>query len=395
MEMKDQIRTASMPSTPRAAFESQFGGPPEVIARAPGRVNLIGDHTDYNDGFVLPLTIEQAVYVAAGPRDDNYVAAHAVNFREDALFALHEAGERGSTWRHFVGGVIAEVRARNPLPHGFDAVIYGDVPIGSGLSSSAAIEVATLLALDALYGLHIDPVEGALLCQRVEHRWIGLQCGIMDQFASRLGKAGHALFLDCRSLHVREIPMALGDAALLIVDSKAPRSLASSKYNERRGECEAGVEFLRRFEPAIGALRDATLPLLDAHRAAMPETVYRRCRHVVSENERVVEAAGALAAGDMTRLGTLMSASHASLRDDYAVSSPPLDFLVDAARTTEGVFGARLTGAGFGGCMVVLAEERRLPVLQERIGSEYRREFGIEPGFYELRRNVEAGEVWI
>ncbi len=367
--------------------------PPTVCVRAPGRVNLIGDHTDYNDGFVLPVTLEQAVYVMAAPRADRQVHLYSVNFDKSARFDLAAAGERGATWRHFVGGVIAEVNARTPLTHGFDAVIYGDVPLGSGLSSSAAIEVASLLALQALYGLDIDPVEGAKLCQRVEHQWIGLQCGIMDQFASRLGRAGHALFLDCRSLQYQEIPMVLGDAALLIIDSKAPRSLASSKYNERRGECEAGVDILRRFDPSIASLRDVSLDLLTRHEADLPAVIFRRCRHVVSENARVEAAAAALRAGDLPRLGALMSASHASLRDDYAVSSSALDRIVDTALETEGVYGARLTGAGFGGCVVALVEARRVPAIQQQIGEAYRQAFLTEAAFFEVRKNVEAGRV--
>ncbi|MDZ4700478.1 MAG: galactokinase [Rhodothermales bacterium] len=378
----------------RNAWSSRFADrAPTVCVRAPGRVNLIGDHTDYNDGFVLPVTLEQAVYVLAAPRADRHVRLYALNLDREASFDLDAAGQVGSTWRHYVSGVVAEVNARTPLPHGFDAVIYGDVPLGSGLSSSAAIEVASLLALQAVYGLDVDPVEGALLCQRVEHRWIGLQCGIMDQFASRLGRAGHALFLDCRSLQYQEIPMALGDAALLIIDSKAPRSLASSKYNERRGECEAGVEILRRLDPSIASLRDVSLDLLARHEAALPAVIFRRCRHVVSENARVEAAATALRAGDLPRLGALMSASHASLRDDYAVSSSALDRIVDTALDTEGVYGARLTGAGFGGCVVALVEARGVPAIQQQIGEAYRQAFLTEAEFYQVRKNVEAGRV--
>ncbi|MEZ4699181.1 MAG: galactokinase [Rhodothermales bacterium] len=378
----------------RDAWTGAFGDRlPTVCVRAPGRVNLIGDHTDYNDGFVLPVTLEHAVYALAAPRNDRSVRLFSMNFDEMAEFDLDDAGRQGASWRDYVGGVTAEVHARRPLPHGFDAVIFGDVPLGSGLSSSAAIEVASLLMLQELFGLDIEPVEGALLCQHVEHRWIGLQCGIMDQFASRLGRAGHALFLDCRSLQYLEIPMVLGDAALLIVDSKAPRSLASSKYNERRGECEAGVEILRRSDPAIASLRDVTTGVLEANEAAMPAGVYRRCRHVVTENARVEEAAMALRSGDLKRLGALMSASHASLRDDYAVSSAPLDRIVDSALATEGVYGARLTGAGFGGCVVALVDQEWAPVIRERIDTDYRAMFAIAPAFYEVRENVEAGVV--
>ncbi len=389
------MSTATILHRLTSAFAGRFG-PAEggVAVRAPGRVNLIGDHTDYNDGFVLPATLEQAVYAFGIRRPGRRVRLFAANFDEEAAFSLDGAGEHGATWRHFVGGVLAELQARfSDLDEGFDAVIYGDVPLGSGLSSSAALEVATLLLIQELYGLDIDPVEGALLCQKVEHEWVGLHCGIMDQFASRLGRAGHALFLDCRSLRYREIPMNLGDAALLIVDSKAPRSLAASKYNERRGECEAGVEILRRSDPAIAALRDATPAMLEAARDAMPERVYRRCRHVVTENERVEAAAEALRAGDMPRLGALMSASHASLRDDYAVSSAPLDAIVETALAVDGVYGARLTGAGFGGCVVVLVERKLIPDVRARIEAAYAAAFGVQPGFHVVQKTSQAGII--
>ncbi|QXD15443.1 galactokinase [Rhodocaloribacter litoris] len=378
----------------RRAFERYVGPAAEAtLALAPGRVNLIGDHTDYNDGFVLPMTLGQAVYVALRRRPDRRIVLHALNYDERLEATLDALPGPGSSWRHYAGGVVALLQERGFIPSGFEGVLYGDVPVGAGLSSSAATEVALLVGLEHLFGFALEGAEGARLCQQVEHRFIGVQCGIMDQFAARLGRAGHALFLDCRTLAFEAVPVHPGEHVFVIADSRAPRSLAASKYNERRAECEAGVAFFQRLYPQVRALRDVSAEMLEAHAAALPEPVRRRCRHVVGENARVQEAVAALRAGDLARFGTLMTASHASLRDLYEVSSPELDRLVETACATDGVRGARMTGAGFGGCTVILAHRDAVPDLTQRLSADYRTDFGRTPAVYVVERNLEAGPV--
>ncbi|WP_243664385.1 galactokinase, partial [Rhodothermus marinus] len=332
------------------AFAAHFGAPaPAVVARAPGRVNLIGDHTDYNDGFVLPITLDRAVYLAVRPRPDREVRLLSLNFEETIRFEIGTSPTEAPRWAAYVQGVVTELHRHALLPSGFEGVLYGDVPLGSGLSSSAALEVATLVTLQHLFGFAMSGEEAARLCQYVEHTYAGVQCGIMDQFAARLGRRGHALFLDCRSLAYRHVPVHLKDWLFVIIDSRAPRELAASRYNERRAECEAGVAFFRRFDPEIRALRDVSPELLWAHPDQPTPTIWRRCRHVVEENRRVQEAVVDLEQDRLEAFGQRMNASHDSLRDLYEVSSPALDLIVDTARQVEGVLGARLTGAGFGG----------------------------------------------
>ncbi len=377
----------------RIALEQHFGPGGDVyVALAPGRVNLIGDHTDYNDGFVFPMTIDRAVYVALRKRPDTTVRLLSLNFAQELIYEIdHQPGVQTASWASYITGIVAELRRRSLLPAGFDAAIYGDVPLGSGLSSSAALEVATIVALQRLYGFSMAPKDAALLAQYVEHTYAGVKCGIMDQFASRLGRMGHALFLDCRAQHVEHVPIDLGDLALVIVNSKAPRELASSAYNTRRAECEAGVAFFRQFDPSITALRDVTLDMIEHYGSGLPENVRKRCLHVVTENRRVLDAKAALERKDLPAFGHLMTESHRSLRDLYEVSSFPLDHLVDAALSVEGTLGARLTGAGFGGCTVNLVRKDALPAVTERLIQTYSATFGKEPEVFVLGRNLEAG----
>jgi len=376
-------------------FNGRFGGSENVrVCRAPGRVNLIGDHTDYNEGFVLPMTIAQAVWVGARRREDRTVRLYSVNFDEEVAVSLDEVGRRGSDWHHYVGGVVDVLAQRGPLDSGLEAVVWGDVPVGSGLSSSAALEIATLVALERAFGFDLGGVEGAKLCQQVEHEYVGVMCGIMDQFASRLGRRGHALFIDCRTLEYREVPVQSDSVSLIITDTRVGRSLASSKYNERRAECQQAVDSLRNVNSEVKALRDADDAMLGEVRDKMSPTVFARALHVVSENARVLNAMDALEAGDYDRLGELMNDSHDSLRDLYEVSSPELDLLVDVARSTEGVLGSRMTGAGFGGCTVTLAHAGAVKVLQDRFRVMYNHSFGKEPSIYVLQANIEAGQVY-
>lgn len=373
-------------------FQRQYGDCQDVhMALAPGRVNLLGDHTDYNDGFVLPMTIDRAVYWALGRRNDATVHLYSINYDESLTYSLRERPDvPPSGWSSYVTGVIEELRQRQLIKSGFEGVIFGDVPLGGGLSSSAALEVATAVALQELLKFTFDPVAMVKLCQQVEHRYAGVQCGIMDQFASRLGRENHALLLDCRTLDYNNIPLPLDEVSVVIVNSGVKRALAGSNYNERRAECQQGVDFFHQFDSSITALRDVTSELLEKHRHALPENVYRRCQHVITENQRVRNAAKLLKENQLVTFGTLMNESHASLKDLYEVSCPELDALVEISQQTEGVLGARMTGAGFGGCTVHLVKKTAVPALQERIQQLYPQRFELKATIFVLEKNFEA-----
>jgi galactokinase len=357
--------------TPRAAtlFSDHFGDPTgAVVGRAPGRVNLIGEHTDYNDGFVLPTTIDRHIEVVARRRSDRQVRIVAADLGERREIDLDSPIDYAdSGWLPYVLGVVHELVQRGRIQKGVDLVFRGTVPRGAGLSSSAALEVATALALDAIFNLWLNPVDMARLCRDVEHRYAGVRCGIMDQFASRLGRSDHALLIDCRSLDARHVPMPLDGHRLVIVDSGIRRELADSEYNQRRTECEEAVALLREVDAPITSLRDVTPDMLSTHEHRLPPDLFARCRHVVSENHRVLEACERLARGDLPGFGRLMNASHLSLRNDFEVSHPALDRLVEEAHGVDGVLGSRLTGAGFGGCTVNLVAESALSELEERL----------------------------
>jgi len=370
-------------------FEQRFGHRPAFLARAPGRVNLIGEHTDYNDGFVLPMAIDREVAVVGAPRDDRRIRLYALNFDDEADFALDQLQRSElADWSDYPRGVAWALREAGFDLVGFDGVLYGDVPIGSGLSSSAAIEMAVFMAFaacqPALAGL--DRVHAAKLAQRAENAFVGVNCGIMDQFVSALGQAGHALFIDCRSLDYAPVPMA-GGTAVVVVDTAAPRSLAASAYNERRAQCEAAARLL-----GVPALRDLSPEIFAQRRAALPALVARRAEHVIYENRRVLDAVAALRAGDVATFGRLMNASHDSLRDLYEVSSPELDAVVEIARGVSGVYGARMTGAGFGGCAIALAEQTAVDALRDAVMREYPARTGRQPSIYVCTAN--DGASW-
>jgi galactokinase len=352
-----------------ALFRDHLGDPTgAVVARAPGRVNLIGEHTDYNDGFVLPTTIDRHIEVVARRRSDRHVRIVAADLDERRELDLDKPIDyANSGWLPYVLGVVHELEQRGRIQTGVDVVFRGTVPRGAGLSSSAALEVATALALDTVFNLWLNPVEMARLCRDVEHRYAGVRCGIMDQFASRLGRSDHALLIDCRSLDARHVPMPLDGHRLVIVDSGIRRELADSAYNQRRTECEEAVTRLHDVDASITSLRDVTPDKLSKHEIRLPPDLFARCRHVVSENHRVLEACERLATGDLPAFGRLMNASHLSLRNDFEVSHPALDRLVEEAHRVEGVLGSRLTGAGFGGCTVNLVAESALSELEERL----------------------------
>jgi galactokinase len=365
-------------------FKRRFEQAPTLLAIGPGRVNLIGEHTDYNDGYVLPVAIKRDIRIALRPRADRRVKVYSLEYDDWYEFSLDELRyNQELLWTNYVQGVAWVLQELGIALAGFDGVISGNVPRASGLSSSAALEVATATAfLAASEQSHaLDGVKIALAAQRAENKFVGVNCGIMDQYISVLGQEGQALLIDCRSLEYQLIPVPK-EAALVIGNTKASRSLASSAYNERRRQCEEGVAILQTVLPNVRALRDVTSAQLEEHKALLSETVYRRCRHVVSEDERVLQAVSALQANDLATVGQLMNASHTSLRDDYEVSSPALDAMVNAMRTAEGVYGARLTGAGFGGCAVALVQPGREQAVTDAIYEKYPKAANIWPDVY-------------
>ena len=366
------------------AFTQQFGGRPAWVTIGPGRVNLIGEHTDYNDGFVLPVAIKRDVRLALRPRDDGIVRVYSLEYDGWGEFDVNRIAYQPETlWINYMQGVADVLQKRGITLRGFDAVLSGNVPRASGLSSSAALEVATAKALLAAADA-LDAVDGTALAQaaqKAENEFVGVNCGIMDQFISVLGADDHALLIDCRSLEYKLVPFPT-NASLVIGNTKASRSLASSAYNERRAQCEAGVATLQQVLPGITALRDVTSAQLEAQRDLLDPVVYRRCRHVVSENERVLQTVDALARGDIARVGALMDASHASLRDDYEVSSPALDAMVAAMHSAPGCYGARLTGAGFGGCAVALVKPGSEQAVADAVYQQYPKATNIWPEVY-------------
>jgi galactokinase len=362
-------------------FEQAFHAHPS-ISSAPGRVNLIGEHTDYNDGFVLPCAIGFRTYVAVHAREDNRLIMCSeefpgqFEFDVNALPAAHQ-----SIWCDYPVGVAVALGKRGfPLP-GANVMVQGEVPLGAGLSSSAALEVASALAFLGLSGGSLPLPEIAQLCQRAENEFVGARVGIMDQFVACLGKAGHALMLDCRSLAYQFVPIPDG-VSIVICNTMVRHKLAGGEYNVRRAECEEGVRLLAKRIPGIAALRDVSVAQLEKYRADLPEKIYQRCEHVVWENERVLESSKALATGDLRAVGEYMAASHRSLRDLYQVSCFELDSMVESAQGLPGFFGGRMTGGGFGGCTVNLVNTPDAEAFAEQIASRYQERTGIQPDVF-------------
>jgi galactokinase len=350
--------------------------------RAPGRVNLIGEHTDYNDGFVLPAAIDFSTAVTISPRDDRIIKASSSNFSERITFDLDEPSPKPRRhWSDYVRGVAVTLEQAGYRLRGAELQIDSNVPIGAGLSSSAAIEVATGYALLQQSGFDIGGVELARLCQRAENNFVGMRCGIMDQFVACHGQKDRALLLDCRSLEYRPVPLPQ-KFRLVICNTMIKHELAAGEYNKRRAECEAGLQLLASARDGVSALRDVTLPQLESTRPEMLEVVYNRCRHVVSENVRVQEAVAALERGDIAEMGRLMGESHRSLRDDYQVSCDELDLMVQLAADLPGVMGARMTGGGFGGCTINLVADEAIEEFERQIKRNYEIKTGIAPEVY-------------
>ena len=350
--------------------------------RAPGRVNLIGEHTDYNDGFVMPAALDFSTWVRVSPLEQRSLQIFSENFNDEVEVDLDNLNLVAlSHWSDYPVGVAVEMQRAGHRLRGARLQIRGEVPIGSGLSSSAAIEVGTACALAANSGLKIDNRELALLCQRAENEFVGARVGIMDQFISLFGQAQKALLLDCRSLEFKLLPLP-DNVRLIICNTMVKHELASSAYNERRAQCEEGVRHLARFFANVRALRDVTLEQLEQHRSGLSEVVYRRCRHVITENARVLAAGDALEQHDLPYFGTLMGESHLSLRDDYEVSSDELDLMVKLAQKVDGVYGSRMTGGGFGGSTVNLVKEEMADEFRTRVAAGYEQVTKLKPEIY-------------
>src|SRR5262245_50854576 len=381
-------RSCAEPLAPdlRQEFHRLYGRDASIY-RAPGRVNLIGEHTDYNDGFVMPAAIGYSTWVALAPRNDRKLSIYSENFSESVEFDLSGISGSGARlrptphWSDYVCGVAVTLEQAGYPLSGSDLLIRGEVPIGSGLSSSAAIEVSVGYALLEASGHTVDRVELAKLCQRAENEYAGMRCGIMDQFISCCGQAGRALLLDCRSLDHRWLPLP-GDARMVVCNTMVKHELASSEYNRRRAECEAGAELLARFLPGVRALRDVTPDELESCERELPEVIYHRCRHVIGENARVMEAAAALERNDLAAFGSLMNESHRSLSDDYQVSCDELNLLVNLASRVEGVYGARMMGGGFGGCVINLVAAESVAGFERVVTQGYKQATGRAPEIY-------------
>lgn len=366
-------------------FTQRWGSLPEVVVQAPGRVNLIGEHTDYNNGFVLPVAVNRYIWVAASRNSERKVTLYAINFREEVTFPLDDIQFDGEKpWSNYQRGVAYVLQQEGFRLPGIKAVIGGDVPIGAGLSSSAAVEVAMALAFQLLGGFEIERPRLALLCQRAENEFVGMRCGIMDQFTSLLARENCALFLDCATLEYRYVPLP-EDVSIVVADTGIKRELAASEYNLRRQQCEDAVQLLHKRWPSVNSLRDVDPASMPGWEELLPEPLRRRARHVVNENNRVLQAVKALERGDAEEFGRLMNQSHISLRDDYEVSCPELDLLVETAWQTEGVYGSRLTGAGFGGCTITLVARNYVTLLERKLKDAYQACFGVLPRIYDLQ----------
>jgi len=377
-----------LPQLVAASFQRRFGYS-SLLVRAPGRVNLIGEHTDYNDGFVLPAAINKEIYFAVGLNNGTSANLYSYDKDESCTVPLDQVKPGKNQWANYLLGVVAQFQKRGITVPGFDCVFGGNVPIGAGMSSSAAVECGLAFALNNLLSTGLDRMTLAHMGQSAEHEFAGVKSGLMDQFASLFGREGHVVRLDCRSLDYEYLPFDSEKYHLVLCNSGVKHSLASSEYNTRRQECEQGVAILQRYYPEVKSLRDATTAQLDRHRPELGDVVYRRCLYVVQENRRVEKACQALLVGDMTTVGQQMYASHTGLRDLYEVSCKELDVLVQIAKTAQGVYGARMMGGGFGGCTINLVEVEHEDAFVQKATEEYQRILGLPLETY--RTTIVAG----
>ncbi len=365
-----------------------------VAVQSPGRINLIGEHTDYNDGYVLPAAIDKKTVMQLKRNGTAHQATVvASNLNESFSFDLQNFSPLPGGWQNYIMGVVHELQKLNADIHGFDAEFEGDIPIGGGMSSSAALECSLAFALNEMFDLGFDKWQLIKASQMAEHNFVGIKCGIMDQFASMMGKKDQVMLLDCRSLEYSYFPLELGAYQILLLNTNVSHSLASSEYNTRRSECEEGVALLKKENPVISSLRDVSLEQLVSHRDRMPKRIFRRIHHVVSENKRVLEATNALLGNNPDVLGKLVYQSHFSLQNDYEVSSPELDFLVQQTIDKDYILGSRMMGGGFGGCTINIIEKGRVAEFVDKVSVTYRNQFGFHPTPYSVSIENGTGEV--
>jgi galactokinase len=357
-------------------FQERYSQMPSVVVRAPGRVNIIGEHTDYNDGFVLPMAIDRAVWMALRPRSDTLVRLYSLDFEETVEFDFTSLNRESESFAEYLKGMAWGLQENGYRLKGFEGVVAGDVPIGAGLSSSAALELVTAKAFSETSSFEWQAVKMAKLAQYVENHWVGVQCGIMDQLISAVGKQGHAVLIDCRSLETKATTIPQ-DTLIVVMDTGTRRGLVDGAYNERRQQCEAASQHF-----GVSALRDVSLAQLEEASSQLDPTIYQRAHHIISENVRTLAAFEAMQANDAEELGKLMNASHDSLRDDFAVSSLALDAMVDIAREQTGCLGARMTGGGFGGCAVALVQTYQLEQFVELVAERYGTQTNHVPQLY-------------
>lgn len=376
-------------------FLKRFGKDREIrIFSAPGRVNLIGEHTDYNGGFVLPIAIDKNILIAAGPNGENILRLHSLNFDKTVTCHLNKIGyDSKDGWANYPKGVAKILQEQGYKLKGMDLLFEGNIPIDSGLSSSAAIEVVSCLALTALSDVEIDKKEIPVICQKAENEFIGVKCGIMDQFIITFAKKDAALFLDCRSLKYEHIPIVNSDIVIVIANSKVERKLTYSKYNIRRSQCEEGVGIFKQYLNGINQLRDVTPEQFEEYKNKLSSIVRQRCEHVIYENERVLRSKELIKNNKLKEFGILMNESHESLKTLYEVSCYGLDTMVDTALKVKGVLGSRMTGAGFGGCTVSLVKKDSVDELMKKITLKYEKRFQIKPEFYICHAEDGAREI--
>lgn len=357
-------------------FKQLYSSEP-VVVRSPGRVNLIGEHTDYNNGFVLPAAVNKEIYFAIAPNGTNTMRAYAFDLQEQAEFDLNGVKPQEINWANYLLGVVAQFQKAGHAVKGFDVVFGGNIPMGAGMSSSAAVECGLAYALNYLFAYNIEKFALVKMAQKAEHEFAGVMCGIMDQFASMFGKHNHVVKLDCRSLEYQYYPFNIEDYRIVLCDTQVKHSLASSEYNTRRKECETGVVLLQKHYLQVQSLRDVSLEMLERHQSEFDPVVYRRCKYVVEENLRVETACADLERGDLEAFGQKMYASHQGLQHDYEVSCPELDFLADAAKQSGAALGSRMMGGGFGGCTINLVKLEKLDDFTTQMSEAYQQQFGI------------------
>jgi galactokinase len=362
-------------------FQSLFNSEP-LLVRSPGRVNIIGEHTDYNEGFVLPAAIDKAIYIAIGKREDQVISLYAQDYQQSHEINLSNIVPTDKHWPNYILGIVDQLQKKNYPISGFNLVIDGDVPLGAGLSSSAAVECATVYALNDLFGLGIEKIEMVKMAQLAEQTFAKVMVGIMDQFASMFGKKGHAIKLDCRSLEYEYVPLVLKGIKILLLNTNVKHSLASSEYNTRRAQCEEGVALVKEKHPEINSLRDVTMEMLHTLVAPKDEIIFKRCKYVVEENIRLLEGCEDLKKGHIDALGKKMFLTHEGLSKEYEVSCRELDFLVDHVKNNPAVLGARMMGGGFGGCTINLVKEEAIDELVNKISKDYQQAMNLELSAY-------------